>query len=203
MTEGDHTVNPHALYWTAACQEFMQRLIAYALRLANGRSYDAEDLVQATVCRALGCTKDPDEVKNPLGYLLRMMRNIWITKWHHEHTAEMESLDERQSAKALKNHPTVAPEVFRILENEAFREAMKVFLRSLAPREKSLLKLYLEGYKCDEIAAILKEDVRLTRSDLNAVRTKVQQRIKRQLKPHEEQREKKTKLSPKTKGRGI
>jgi RNA polymerase sigma factor (sigma-70 family) len=179
MKEGDHTANQHALYWTKVCEEFMQRLIAYAMRLANGRSYDADDLVQETVLHALNCSKDPTEVKKPVGYLLRIMRNIWITKWHDEHTANTESLDELQDLKATKNHPTEDPLVFRILENQEFAEAMRVILISLNPREKSLLKLYLQGYKCDEIAQIMIEDVRVTRSDLNAVRTKVQQRIKR------------------------
>lgn len=186
MTEGDHIINQHALYWTKACEDFMQRLIAFAMKLANGRSYDADDLVQETVLHALNCSKDPGEVKNHLGYLLRIMRNIWITTWHKEGTAIKESLDEPQDTKVLKNQPTVAPEVFRILRNEELAEAMRVILGTLAPREKSLLKLYLQGYKCKEIAEIVNEDVRLTRSDLNAVRTKVQQRIKKQLK-HPEQ----------------
>lgn len=56
------------------CEEFMQRLTAYALRLANGRSYNADDLVQETVCRALLYAANPEKIHNPLGYLLRMMR---------------------------------------------------------------------------------------------------------------------------------
>ena len=179
MKEGDHTANPHALYWTKVCEEFMQRLIAYALRLVNGRSYDADDLVQETLLHALHCSKDPAEVKQPVGYLLRIMRNIWITKWRDEHAANTTSLDELQDTKATKNHPTEDPVVFRILENQEFVEAMRIILISLNPREKSLLKLYLQGYNCGEIAEIMIEDVRVTRSDLNAVRTKVQQRIKR------------------------
>lgn len=186
MTKGDQPINQHTLYWTKACEDFMQRLIAYAMRLANGRSYDADDLVQETVLHALNCSKDPGEVRNPLGYLLRMMRNIWITSWRKDGTAVTESWDEIQNTKALKNQPTVAPEVFRILKNEELAKSMRGILGTLGPREKSLLKLYLEGYKCNEIAEILNEDVRLTRSDLNAVRTKVQQRIKKQLK-HPEQ----------------
>jgi RNA polymerase sigma factor (sigma-70 family) len=185
MTEGDQPTNQHALYWTKACEDFLQRLIAYALRLANGRSCDADDLVQETRLHALSCSKDPREVKNPLGYLLRIMRNIWITKWHKEGTAHTESLDELQNTMTLKNHPTVAPEVFRILENEELVQAVRIMLGTLLPREKSLLKLYLEGYKCHEIARILEEDERLTRSDLNAVKTKVRQRIKRRNKQPE------------------
>lgn len=177
--EGDHTANPYDLYWTKVCEDFMQRLIAYALRLVNGRTYDADDLVQETICRALLYSKNPEEIKNPLGYLLRMMRNIWIKKWHKENTAHMESLETLQQTKALKNHPTVAPEVFRLLENEELAEALKILLRALTTRERRLLKLYLQGYSCKEMAQRLDEDVRLTRSDLNAVKTKVRLRIKR------------------------
>jgi RNA polymerase sigma factor (sigma-70 family) len=177
--EGDRTNNQYALYWTKVCEDFMQRLIAYALRLANGRAYDAEDLVQETICRALVYSKNPEEIKNPLGYLLRIMRNIWITKWRKENTANMESLDTLQNTKTLKNHPTVAPEVFRILENEELAESLRVLPGPLTTREKLLLGLYLKGYNCKEMGQILNEDARVTRSDLNAVRSKVHQRIKR------------------------
>lgn len=179
MNEGDHLSNQHTLYWTKACEDFMQRLIAYALKLANGRRYDADDLVQETVCRALSYSENPEKIENPLGYLLRIMRNSWITKWHTENTANMDSLDELQSKMALKNHPTVEPDVDRILENEEFESKFKAESGPLTTREKELLKLYFEGYKCKEIADQLNEDVRLVRSDLNAVKSKVRQRIKR------------------------
>ncbi len=179
MQEGDHKSNQHSLYWVEACEEFMQRLIAYALTLANGRSYDADDLVQETVCRALTYSENPENIKNTLGYLLRMMRNIWITKWRTENKANTESLDELQSKKALKNHPTVEPDVFRILENQEFTLKLETLPGPLTTREKELLGLYLKGHTCKEIADILNEDVRLTRYDLNAVKSKVRQRIKK------------------------
>ncbi|HEX5733539.1 MAG TPA: RNA polymerase sigma factor [Blastocatellia bacterium] len=178
MKEVEHTSNQHSLYWAKACEDFMQRLIAYAFRLANGRSYDADDLVQETVCRALTYSEDPKGISNPLGYLLRSMRNIWITKWRSEHLMNTESLDELQGKKALKNHPTVEPDVFRILENEEFAVKLKTLPGPLTAREKGLLKLHLEGYTCIEMSDILQEDVRVTRYDLNAVKSKVRQRIK-------------------------
>ena len=179
MQVGNHPSNHHALYWANACQESMQRLHTYAMRLANGRSYDAEDLVQETICRALTYSKEPESIRNPLGYLLRMLRSIWITKWHKENTANMKSLDELQSESGLKNYPAVEPDVFRILENEEFALKLKAIPGPLTAREKELLKLYLEAYSCKEMAELLNEDVRVTRYDLNAVKNKLKQRIKR------------------------
>lgn len=177
--EGDHANNQYALYWTQVCEDFMQRLIAYALRLVNGRTYDADDLVQETIYRALLYSRNPQDITNPLGYLLRMMRNIWVTKWRKENSANMDSLETLQNTKSWKNHPTVAPEVLRHLENEQLAKLLRILLKPLNAREKRLLVLYLKGYNCKEMAQILTEDVRLTRSDLNAVKSKVHQRIKR------------------------
>ena len=182
QNEAQNNRNQHRPFWEKACVDFMQRLIACALKLANGRSYDAEDLVQGTVCRALSYAKDPQEVKSPLGYLLSIMRSIWINEWRKAHTADTESLDELLSAKPddrlhRQVEPAVEPEAERFLENEEYRAELKANMGRLTPREKQLLRLYLEGYNCKEIAAKLNEDVRLIRSDLNAVRTKVRLRL--------------------------
>jgi hypothetical protein len=71
MKEGEHTSNERALYWAKACEDSMPRLIAYGLRLANGRIYDAQDLAQETFCHASTCSANPEEIKNPLGYVAR------------------------------------------------------------------------------------------------------------------------------------
>lgn len=177
--EGDGGNNQYALYWVQVCEEFMHRLRAYALRLVNGRTYDADDLVQETLYRVLLYPTNPDKVRNPLAYLRSIMRRRWITKWSQENSANMDSLETLQNTKGWKNHPTVEPDALRILENEDLLKALRVLLRHLNARERRLLILYLRGYKCDEMSQILKEDVRVTRSDLYAVKSKVYQRIRR------------------------
>ncbi len=169
---------PHHLFWAKTCEDFMQSLMVCALRLVKGRAYDAEDLVQETVCRVLAYSRTPEEIKNPRGYLLRIMRNAWIDKWAKEQTANTDSLEALQDANALKNHPTVEPEVLRILENEELAESLRPLPRRLTQREELLFRLYREGYNDKEIADMLNEDVRLIRSNLNVVRTKVRQRLK-------------------------
>jgi RNA polymerase sigma factor (sigma-70 family) len=176
--------NQHRAFWGKVCQEVMHLLIAHALRLTNGRRWEAEDLAQGTVCRILQYPKDPNEIKSPLGFLLTIMRRLWITKWHKEKTASTESLDELLSTEAEQRsrpsvEPAVEPEVLQILENNELRAKLSANQGPLTPREKLLLKLYLEGYTCAEIADKLHEDVRLVRSDLNATRTKVRSRLRK------------------------
>jgi RNA polymerase sigma factor (sigma-70 family) len=166
----------HRPYWEKACEDYYQRLIIGARRLANGRLSDAEDLAQEAVCRALIYSSDPAEIKNTLTYLLRIMRNAWIDKWKKENTANVESLDDLLSTG---QHPMVDPDILRILENEDLQDAMTAKQEDLTPREKILLELYFKGFKCKEIADQLSEDVRLTRSDLNAVKAKVRYRLKK------------------------
>ncbi len=70
------------------------------------------------------------------------------------------------------------PDILRILENKDLQSAMTVKRGVLTLREKTLLEQYLMDYKCEEIAKNLNEDVRLTRSDLNAVKSKIRYRLK-------------------------
>jgi len=170
-------------FWAQTCKDSYHRLISAARRLAPNNAYEAEDLAQETVCRALTYSKNPKEISNPFGYLLRVMRNVWIDKRVHEHRETTESLDELlNSDRARFSEPAIEPDILRILENEELMARMKVMKGPLTKREWLLLKLYLEGFSCEEIAAKLDEDVRLTRSDLNAVRTKVRYRLQNKFK---------------------
>jgi DNA-directed RNA polymerase specialized sigma24 family protein len=172
--EVKQSISEHRPFWEQACQDLKQGLMSYALTLANGKLYDAEDLVSETTCRALSYSPDPATVLNPLRYLKGMTRNVWIDKWNREETENTVSLE---SVSKKSHHPSVAPDALRIVENEELIDEFSVHRGRLNEREELLLTLYLRGYKCGEIARTLNEDVRLTRSDLNAVRTKVRYRL--------------------------
>lgn len=169
------TTAPHRDYWAEACMNFHRRLASYARSLTNGRTYDAEDLVQETACRALLYSVNPAEIRNPLGYLLRMMRNVWMDKWARQQVADTATLDEVLNTSS---HPTAEPEAYRSLENKEFTAAVLLKTAGLAPREKLLLRLYFEGYEPREIAEELGEDLNRVRYNLNAVRAKVRYRLK-------------------------
>ena len=121
--DGNHqSRTQHRPYWEKACEDAYQRLIVGARRLANGRLSDAEDLAQETVCRALIYSRNPEEIRNPLSYLLRMMRNTWIDKWTKENTANVESLE---GLLSTGKHPMVEPDILRILETRSTRMQYK------------------------------------------------------------------------------
>jgi DNA-directed RNA polymerase specialized sigma24 family protein len=153
-----------------------------ALKLTKGRTYDAEELLQETFYRALRYCTNPEELRKPLAYLLRIMHNIWNTKQGKREDAITLSLDELLSQEDEERRvkfvePSVDPVAERILEHKELWEEFKVVRGPLKERETFLIERHLQGYACDEIADEIGEDVRLTTSDLNAVRTKVRARI--------------------------
>lgn len=156
--------------------DFYERLTSYACRLANGKSYDAVDLVQETVFRVLFYSPNPKKIRSPLGYLLTIMRHVWTDKWGRERTSATESFEQLQERMSLAK-AAMEPDVLRILENEDLLKQMSEKRGPLTPREELLLTKHLEGYNCAEIAHMLGEDKRVTRSDLNAVRMKVRHRL--------------------------
>lgn len=76
-----------------------------------------------------------------------------------------------------KNSYSIDPRFFPVLES--LEGGPPSLPGPWTTREKELIKLYLEGYKCEEIADKLNEDARLVRVDLNAAKSKLHQRIKR------------------------
>lgn len=178
----DESGNRAGNFWGECYEKFKKQLVGCALKLVKGSTYDADDLVQETICRALLYSTNYKEINNPLGYLLRVMRNIWFTKRRKEKFALMVSLDELlnqegEERRAKIVEPAMDPVAQRILEHEELKEQFSAMRGPLTEREDLLLGLYLEGYSCNDIAERLGEDVRLIRSDLNAVRTKVRTRI--------------------------
>ena len=161
-------------FWEQIYLEYFRRLCAMARRrLTGGDEAEAEDVVSEAFARAITYARNPEAIAYPLAYLWQIVRNVWLDKLRRENTATMVRLDALDSDQ----HPTVPPDALRLLENEELMKTFAVKQGPLTSREKKLLELYLAGYDCAEIAAILKEKVGMTRSDLNAVRTKVRYRL--------------------------
>lgn len=173
---------PHAnfrQFWERVCLDGYQRLHREARKLARD-NLDPDDLVQETVCRAITRCADPSHVEKPVGYLLGMMHNIWRDMWHKERYLR------RRSSTSLEDiveadHPIVNPETLHLLELEQsvqnLRREFNAKRGPLTDREEYLLLMHFTGYKNTEIAEKLGEDVRVTRSDLNATIAKVRYRM--------------------------
>jgi RNA polymerase sigma factor (sigma-70 family) len=166
-----------AAFWAKFYEEYFKRLCALArCLLTDGNLAEAEDVVSEAFLRVIHYVKNPEAIANLPGYLWITVKRVFIAKRRKEHSAQMESLDDLLSAG---QHPTVEPQVLRILENEELLNALSANKGPLTSREEQLLTLHLQGLSCDEIATVLGEDVRLTSVDLNAVKAKVRYRLTR------------------------
>jgi RNA polymerase sigma factor (sigma-70 family) len=141
-------------------------------------TYDAEDLVHDTYYRVLSHPKHPDGIRNPKAYLLRTMRNMWIDNWKRDNKRNTESLELLKNRSEAINQYFVIPCVLKNLENEDLMRQFDNRQGQLTSRERTLLKLHLDGYSAKDIAFSLKEDLSRTRIDLNAVRAKIRYRLK-------------------------
>lgn len=174
MADNINEVNKE--FWEQAHQKHYKPLCYLcSRRLTNGDLAKAEDIVSEAFLRAMDFVENTEAIENPFGYLWKVSQRVWSAKRHKERSDKMESLELLSAAK----HPTIEPAAFRILENQEYREMIRVEQGRLTPRESRLLELHLQANTCDEIASELAEDVRLTRTDLNAVRNKVRYRLRR------------------------
>jgi DNA-directed RNA polymerase specialized sigma24 family protein len=169
--------NRHRPFWEKTCLTFYKRLTSRARRLTKSKNDDAVDLVQETVLRVLFYSPDPRTIRTPLRYLYRVLHHVWTDKWSRERRGDTDSLEQLQEMERLIE-PAAEPDVLRILENEDLLKQFSDRRGPLTPREDLLLTKHLEGYSCGEIAVMLGEDKRVTRSDLNAVRVKVRHRLR-------------------------
>lgn len=174
----ENQTNFYRSRWALACEENCQRLASYARHLANGNIADADDLVQETFFRVLDHGCNPSRIENLVGYMMKVMHNAWTNKRVKERRVSTESLDDLITRSALKNEPTINPDVLQILENQDFQRDFNVRKGQLTVHEIEILELYLAGYKCQEIADKLNEDKRIISVRLNAVKSKVRYRLK-------------------------
>jgi RNA polymerase sigma factor (sigma-70 family) len=169
--------DPNNAFWQKAYENNFTPLCSKAsCRLTKGNKAEAEDVVSEAFLRAIRYVKNPEAIKNLFGYLWTTARRVYLAKLDKEHTAQTQSLDDMEGDTL---HPSVEPEVMRILENKELEEKIRAKHGPLTPREKLLLEWYLEGYTCNEMAERLGEDKRLVRADLNALKAKVRYRLHR------------------------
>lgn len=171
---------PLAASWGEALAELRPRLLRAARALIRTDDYDAEDLLQETVLRAIRYRPDLDEVNNPFYYLLGVMRNAWKDNLKSLRAAKekTESLD-RLIDEGWQ--APVEPDAPREVEmEEARRELYKFLFRGMSPEEVHVLRLhYFDNYTTEEIAENMKQNVNVTRHKLNLMRAKIRYRLRK------------------------
>ena len=167
-------MDPH-LTWESLFVQFRRLLCAYAYRLTRNAAI-AEDLVQEAFVRAIGSGHEPDQLKAPVAYVRKTMRNIVVDYARKSKGFQFESLDDVNNVDLQKQLPIVDSTIQRDLEDREIHEAIRLKSGRLSPREKRLLELLLEGKTCADISEIFGEDIRIIRSDVNALKAKLRYR---------------------------
>jgi DNA-directed RNA polymerase specialized sigma24 family protein len=168
-------MNRHDAFWTGAFETHYHPLCRRVrTHLTKGNAEEAEEISSEAFARAIKYVKYPEAITNLFAYLFVTARRIFILKRRGENSQNMESLEGLVEAG---REPKVEFDVHLFMETKEYEAAYKARRGPLTAREETLLKLHLKGYACDEIAALLYEDERATRSDLNKVRAKVRYRL--------------------------
>lgn len=167
--------------WEQPYLNYNLNLISFAtLRFTKGDRSLAEELVQDTFCRVISYSSNLAKINNPLGYLKKTMKNLWIDQWKKSGGIRMLSIDDDNEEKreALINElPSVEPDIHRILENEELSNQLRIATGNLKPSERDVFRLFLRGLDCREIATLLNKDVYRINYELNAVRAKIRYRV--------------------------
>ncbi|MDH6358094.1 RNA polymerase sigma factor [Parabacteroides sp. PF5-9] len=126
-----------------------KNMFNFAMQLTSN-SDDAEDLMQDTTLRVLGCKDKFTDNINFKGWVLTIMRNLFINNYHKmirtqsviDSNADIYNLD-------ITGDGYSSPESnFRLLE-------IATLINRLNPDFKKPFSLFLSGYSYNEIAAIL------------------------------------------------
>lgn len=133
-----------------------------------------EDLLQLTYCRILTYPKNPAAVGEPLGYLLRIMRNKFHDELRKVLQAPTDSLDRLQGDPAWRGKlPAVEPEVLRREEEQEERRKFESLCLMLSAEDKALLEAFLDDPTLETCAAAAHEHIRYTKYRWNKLRSKM------------------------------
>jgi len=170
-------MNSYDSTWEDLCLQFYPRLSAHARRLTHGNIERAEDLVQETMVRILGCDRPSSEIQTPLAYAFTIMKNALRDQIRKSTRRQIVSLDDPLNVELQKQLPVIQPTVQRDLENKGLLKAVKLKGGRLTGREGRLLELMADGKDAGQIADIFEEDIRIIKSDCNALKAKLRYRL--------------------------
>lgn len=154
-----HQRNQFRHFWEELCAVSYDRLLKYGRTLAHGNVHDAEDLAQSTTYRVLLYAPDPTLIKNPFGYLLRTMRNVWRDQRATPNSHIIFSLDAlvsddqdgRYEGSLLRRSlpDAAALDRMNIMIDTSF--LLNEILGGLEPKQQEFMRLLFQGNSYAEI----------------------------------------------------
>lgn len=167
--------------WPEFCVQFNGPLCANARKI-TGNADTWPDLVQETKVHLLSSSKEFVDVKQPLAYAFRTMKNILIDEFRRGKRAPQKSLDDPNDLE-LQNELSYQPTMQIEMEYKEFYGTIKQrsdrLTVGLSAAEKDLHRhLMIDGKSIKEISKIRNEDIRITRIDCYALKAKLRYREK-------------------------
>jgi RNA polymerase sigma factor (sigma-70 family) len=149
----------------------LERLFRVAHRLL-GNTSDARDLVQDTCVVACENLAELGVRPQPLHWLLRVQRNLFIDGARRRKRAPVVAMDARAARVASAD-----PGPDEMLEQTDSERALERAFQQLDDNQRLLLTLRAEGYELEEIEAILGIDGGALRARLHRARRSLAQRM--------------------------
>ncbi len=181
--DGRDTSEHACAVWSQEYATHRPRLHAYAWRL-TGDAVAAEDVVQNMILKILSLRPDPESVADRLSYLRRSVYNAsmdWLRRRGRTPRTLSIDTDDVRELQEMAAPEREADDAAADAKRDEYRLAVAVVMKRLDERETTMLTLFLEGCRCDEIAARMHEDKRAISYDLNALRTRVLYQLRKHL----------------------
>ena len=168
-------------------QPHLKGMYRFAYRL-TGRQEDAEDLVQDVLTRVYPKAEELFRVEKPGAWLNQVLYRHFIDmtrkrSWQAEKpVADVASEDFAQDFFDTLLHSDEGPEL--PLDDRKLRDAVAGALERLAPDERSLVLLHdVDGWKQEDIGAVLDIAVGTVKSRLHRCRKKLRNELAEEMEP--------------------
>ena len=155
---------------------------------------NAEDLVQDAWVNVLIRRPDVEGLEKPESSVLKAVQNVCFDRYNRRSRLRAENTVYLDAQKADEDErpmmelpdPRRGPEMDAEIkiDNERLLRILAAHCRDLTKRERDLLALHLQGYTNEEIASAWGEDVKVIRTDMNAVLAKVRYRLQHRQAKH-------------------
>ena len=146
----------------------LPKLTKFALKLTKNLS-DAEDLVQATILRAIEKKALFEEGTNLWGWISKVMYNLFATSYNRRAKFETQ-YDPEDFLMSAKIEPTQELKV-------EYAQVKKAIKRLSEDHQQMLFMVCMEGMAYDDVSKALKIPVGTVRSRLSRARENLQQEL--------------------------
>jgi len=151
-------------------EDLQDRVFRYAIRML-GNEEDASDVVQDVGEKLLRMVNDLEKIDNTGAYALTIARNLCMDRIRHE------QIKTRKLA-FLSNENNTVDKGINVYESKDMGGLIRQLIDQLPEKQKTTIHLRdVEGYEFEEIAIIMKTDIKAVRMNLSRARKFIKEKL--------------------------